>query len=96
MTSGGLGVAAEERTDELTDYITVQIEKGLVAMAPTAPSHVRLTKMSNKLVHLQKRVILSWVANSSIHTTTTKGALLENDPETLDAGQYKLPVYKKT
>lgn len=58
--------------------------------------HILLTKLSNKLVKLPKRMSVVHVTDSLAHFIATEAALLEASPETIDAVHYKPSVDKDT
>lgn len=88
VTSGGSNIVALEPTNQRAGYKTVYVVKGQVAIAPNKPFLALLTNVSIKLIQIAKLKILAHLANSSAHIIVTETALLETDPETIDAVHY--------
>lgn len=92
----GSKIRAVNAIDNSTSHATLDIARRIVNVDSDKSFYILLTNMSNKLVHLLKRLIVTQLKNSTIHNTATDAALLKNDPETLCAVYYRLLVDRDT
>lgn len=72
----------------------LHLAKVMADVTLNSPFHSLLKILSDKPVHIPKRMIVAHVTDSSAHIIVTKAALLEADPESKDTVRYKPLMYR--
>lgn len=95
-TNRGSDMVVSKPINERACHTSVWLARVIVEIAPSKSVHVLLTNMSDKLVHIPKRKIVAHLTDSPAGIVATETALLETNPQTVGAVQYKLLIHRDT